>query len=165
MKFFLYLALMASFFDFLMSWFQNYDTNKFQILRDNFEYIRDVYYQEHNALERQHDGKRFYYEVKNFPRIQELIDKIPGIKKNSGRIYVMDFPMFIRPKKERMSRWVRYELVLRGGRGCVFETWKHRKMLPDGSDVIYDPSFSHRYLKRSIFTRLSLVVDVDRFTV
>lgn len=158
-----YHRVIINFINAVITYTKKYDKSRFKILRDNYEKIRDIYYDEHHHLEREHDGKRIYYKVSDFPEIQKMIDTIPGVKKNSAFIYVMDFPMTISPKKEKNNRWVRYELVLRGGRGCIFDTWRQRRIINDGSDIIFDPASRHKYIKRSVYTRLSLVVDVDRF--
>lgn len=140
---------------------KRYDLSRFDILRDNVERIKDVYYDEHHSVKRHHDGKRFYYNVKNFPEIQEMIETIPGVDTKSAKIYVMDFPMSFAPRLKRERGWMRYELVLRGGRGCIFATKNKRKIIEDGRDILYDPRVVHKYFKRSILTRLSLVIDVS----
>lgn len=149
----------------LLTCTKKYDMTTFIILKDNIERIKDIYYEKHHNIKRYHDGKRTYYKVKDFPEIQELINIIPGVKKDSAVIYVMDFPMTIKPPKAYKNRWLRYELVLRGGRGCIIDTGKECKMVMDGNDILYDPSCRHKYVKRSIFTRLSLALDVDRFAL
>jgi hypothetical protein len=140
---------------------KKYDLSRFDILRDNVERIKEIYYDEHHNVKRHHDGKRIYYNVKNFPEIQKLIDHIPGVDAKTAKIYVMDFPMTCAPKLKKERGWMRYELVLRGGRGCVFATRNKRKIVEDGQDTIYDPRVTHKYFKRSILTRLSLVIDVS----
>jgi hypothetical protein len=140
---------------------KKYDLSKFDILRDNVEKIRDIYYDEHNNVKRHYDGKSFYYNVKNFPEIQRMIDTIPGVDTKTAKIYVMDFPMTFVPKLKKRRGWLRYEIVLRGGRGCVLATNNKRKTIEDGHDTIYDPMMSHKYIKRTILTRLSLIIDVS----
>lgn len=140
---------------------KKYDLSRFDILRDNVERIKQIYYDEHHSVKRWHDGKRNYYKVKEFPEIQNMIDIIPGVDRTSAKIYVMDYPMTCAPKLKRERGWMRYELTLRGGRGCVLDTGDCRIMIPDGSGFLYNPRRYHRYIKRSIMSRISLVIDVS----
>lgn len=140
---------------------KKYDLSRFDILRDNVERIKQIYYDEHHSVKRWHDGKRNYYKVKEFPEIQNMIDIIPGVDRTSAKIYVMDYPMTCTPKLKRERGWMRYELTLRGGRGCVLDTGDCRIMIPDGLGFLYNPRRYHRYIKRSIMSRISLVIDVS----
>ena len=142
-----------------------YNTEKFKPIREKVEEIKEIYYREYHDIKSRDDGKRVFYRTRDFPEIQNILDKIPGIKKDSGIICVMNFPMNVRPPRTHNNRWLRYELVLRGGKGCILDACGERRIISDGCDAIFDPSRYHKYIKRSVFTRLSLVFDVDRFTL
>jgi len=143
-----------------------YNTEKFKSLREKVEEIKEIYYREYHDIKHRDDGKRIFYKTRDFPEIQNILDKIPGIKEDSGIICVMNFPMNVRPPRTHNNRWLRYELVLRGGKGCILDArGGERIIISDGCDTIFDPSRYHKYIKRSVFTRLSLVFDVDRFTL
>ena len=144
---------------------KKYNTEKFKPLREKVEEIKEIYYREYCDIKRRDDGKRVFYRTRDFPEIQNILDKIPGIKKDSGIICVMNFPMNVRPPRTHNNKWLRYELVLRGGKGCILDACGERKIISDGRDTIFDPSRYHKYIKRSVFTRLSLVFDVDRCTL
>ena len=137
---------------------KNYDLSRFDILRDNVEKIKDIF---HHGVKRYHDGKRNYYKVKSFPEIQRMIETIPGVDVTSAKIYVMDYPMTCAPHLKKERGWMRYELVLKGGRGCFLDLGHTRKVIMDGQDLLYDPRRYHRYIKRSILSRVSLVIDVS----
>ena len=105
----------------------------------------------------------YYYEVKDFPEVQKIIDQIPCVDKDTAKFAVIEGPMTIAPHRAESNLMLRYHLTIKGGKHCVLYTSNGGHHHEPGKDYLFDHSRVHSLVKRSFQRRVVLILDVHRF--
>ena len=107
--------------------------------------------------------KYYYYEVKDFPEVQKIIDQIPCIDKETAKFAVIEGPMTIPAHRAESNLLLRYHLTIKGGKSCILHTEYDAHNHTPGKDFLFDHSRFHRLVKRSLEKRVVLILDIHRF--
>ena len=105
----------------------------------------------------------YYYEVKDFPEIQKIIDTIPCVDKEGAKFAVIEGPMTIAPHRAESNLLLRYHLTMKGGDDCTLYTSNDVHKHESRKDFLFDHSRFHSLDKRGLQTRVVLILDVHRF--
>jgi len=105
----------------------------------------------------------YYYNARDFPFLQSVIDTIPKVDKETGVIAVIEGPMTIAPHRAESNLQLRYHMTLEGSGDCTLVlrdcVHKHRT----GDEFIFDHSRYHSLEKSDSERRVTLILDVHRF--
>jgi len=105
----------------------------------------------------------YYYEVRDFPEVQKIIDQVPCVDKETAKFAVIDGPMTIPAHRAESNLMLRYHLTIKGGKHCVLYTSNGGYLHKPGKDFLFDHSRFHRLVKRSLEKRVVLILDIHRF--
>lgn len=105
----------------------------------------------------------YYYNVRDFPFLQSVVDTIPKVDKETGVIAVIEGPMTIAPHRAESNLQLRYHMTLEGAGDCTLALkdceYKHKT----GDEFIFDHARYHSLEKSGSERRVSLILDVQRF--
>jgi len=106
----------------------------------------------------------YYYEVKDFPIIQNIIDEVPCVDKESAKFAVIEGPMTIAPHRAESNLLLRYHLTMKGGDDCILYTSNGMHKHEPRKDLLFDHSRIHSLEKQGAQKRVVLILDVHRFS-
>jgi hypothetical protein len=104
----------------------------------------------------------YYYNVRDFPFLQSVIDTIPRVDKDTGVIAVIEGPMTIAPHRAESNLQLRYHMTLEGNGGCNLHTWDRKYAHKTGDEFIFDHGRYHSLEKTDSERRVTLILDVNR---
>jgi len=107
--------------------------------------------------------KYYYYNVKDFPEIQKIIDQIPCVDKETAKFAVMDAPINIPAHRAESNLTLRYHLTIQSGRDCVLYTEYESHVHQPTEAFLFDHSRYHRVTKSGFKRRVVLILDIFRF--
>lgn len=142
------------------------------LLGVNFDFIRDAFNEGMTKTDKYyfHDldewfspnDKYYYYKVKDFPKIQQLIDVIPCVDKETGVFSVIEGPLIIPPHRAESNTQLRYHLTIESGKDCVLDTENGSYLHLTGEQFLFDHSRYHKVTKRGTSRRVVLILDIHR---
>lgn len=109
------------------------------------------------------NDKYYYYNVCDFPLIQNIINKIPSVDKETGVIAVIEGPMHIPAHRAESNLQLRYHMTLEGDGDCTLYTWTHEHVHETGEEFMFDHAKYHSVEKLGSSRRVTLILDVNRF--
>ncbi len=105
----------------------------------------------------------YYYDVKDFPVIQNIIDAVPCVDKKTAKLAVIEGPISIAPHRAESNLLLRYHLTLKGGDDCILHTSNGMHRHEPGTGFLFDHSRLHSLVKRDHHVRVVLILDIHRF--
>jgi len=109
------------------------------------------------------NDKYYYYNVKDFPEIQKIIDQIPCVDKETAKFAVMDAPINIPAHRAESNLTLRYHLTIQSGRDCLLYTEYESHVHQPREAFLFDHSRYHRVTKSGFKRRVVLILDIFRF--
>ena len=139
----------------------------------NFGKIRRCFYENENNVKKHyfHDTdpwfdkneNYYYYKVSDFPLIQNIINNIPSVDKETGVIAVIEGPMNIPPHRAESNLQLRYHMTIEGDGDCTLYTWNKKYTHITGEEFMFDHALYHSVEKSGSSRRVTLILDVNRF--
>jgi hypothetical protein len=105
----------------------------------------------------------YYYNVRDFPFLQSVVDTIPKVDKDTGVIAVIEGPMTIPPHRAESNLQLRYHMTLDGSGDCTLYLKDSEHTHITGDEFIFDHARYHSLEKTSSERRVSIILDVHRF--
>ena len=105
----------------------------------------------------------YYYNVRDFPFLQSVIDTIPKVDKDTGVIAVIEGPMSIPPHRAESNLQLRYHMTLEGSGDCVLYLRDRYHVHKTGDEIMFDHARQHSLEKLGSSRRVTLILDVHRF--
>ena len=104
----------------------------------------------------------YFYKAEDFPFLNNLIDQIPIIHKETALFAVVDGPLIIPPHRAESNSLLRYHLTIESGGDCTLYTEKGPHEHREGEDFLFDHSRYHEVMKTGNGRRVVLILDVKR---
>jgi aspartyl/asparaginyl beta-hydroxylase (cupin superfamily) len=108
------------------------------------------------------NDKYYYYKVRDFPKIQEFIERIPCVDKDTGIFSVIEGPLVIPPHRAESNTQLRYHLTIESGKDCVLDTENGSHLHLTGEQFLFDHARYHKVTKNGTARRVVLILDIHR---
>lgn len=104
----------------------------------------------------------YFHKVEDFPILNNLIDQISIIHKETALFAVVEGPLVIPPHRAESNSLLRYHLTIESDGDCTLYTEKGPHKHIEGEDFLFDHSRYHEVVKTDNNRRVVLILDVKR---
>jgi len=104
----------------------------------------------------------YFYKVEDFPILNDLINQIPIIYRETALFAVSDGPLIIPPHRAESNSLLRYHLTIESSGDCTLYTERGIHEHREGDDFLFDHSRYHEVVKTDSGRRVVLILDVKR---
>lgn len=148
------------------------DYNGLWLLKAHFDEICEEFYMMESEAKKTyfHDDDSwfpvnedyYFYKVKDFPGLYDLIDNIPCVEKDTGIIAVMESPMYLPTHRAETNIRLRYQLVLQGNEQSVLHTFSGDHPQETREEILFDHALQHSVSNNGKGRRVVLLLNIHR---
>jgi hypothetical protein len=152
---------------------KQYDTFDIWEIGFNFGKIRRTFFENEHKVPRHYfhvldpwfppNENYYYYKVSDFPFIQNIVNNISCVDKETGVIAVIEGPLTIPPHRAESNLQLRYHMTLDGDGDCTLYLWDTKHVHKTGEEFMFDHARYHSVEKLGSSRRVTLILDVNRF--